>query len=215
VQAENALVTEVAVALDTGLAPWPLAAAEDARGILADAARPGTVLDPAALLAVAETLAAAGRLRLALDAHADELPRTRQRAAGLATHDAVVDAVHRLIDPSGELREDASPALRALRRDAKHQRESLLARLEALQRETGASPDAYVTLRGDRYVIPVRADHAGAVRGIVHDRSASGATLFVEPLEVLDANNELQRLRDAEQREIRRLLEEVTERIGA
>jgi DNA mismatch repair protein MutS2 len=72
-----------------------------------------------------------------------------------------------------------------------------------------------VTQRSDRYVIPVRADSAGSVRGIVHDRSGSGATLFVEPLEVLDANNELQRRRDAESREIRRILEELTGRIAA
>ena len=108
------------------------------------------------------------------------------------------------------------PLLRQLRRQAQEQREALLRRLESLLRDSGgAAADSFVTLRGDRFVIPVRADHGGAVRGIVHDRSASGATLFVEPLEVLDANNELQRLRDAEQREIQRLLGELTARVAA
>jgi DNA mismatch repair protein MutS2 len=101
-----------------------------------------------------------------------------------------------------------------VRRGLVAQRDRILHRLEQHLKGRKAGADAYVTLRGERYVIPVRTD-AGEVRGIVHDRSGSGATLFVEPLDVVDANNELQSLRDAEHREARRVLESLTQRLGA
>ncbi len=215
VRDEHDTVREVRRAIDDGLAPWSFDGVADVRDLLRDAVRPGTRLDPGELRRIAETLETAGRIRRSLDTHPDHWPRLVARTAGLGSHPAVVDAIRAVIDERGELRDNASPALRAIRREQQTQRESLLQRLEGMMRATAATDDPYVTLRGDRYVIPVRSDTAGAVRGIVHDRSASGATLFVEPLEVLDANNELQRLRDAEQREVRRILEELTRTVAA
>ena len=215
VHAEQETVAEVRRALDDGTAPWPLDAAEDGRLLLREARTPGARLEPAALARIATTLESAGRLRVALEAQAERCPRVRRRAAGLGDHAALVAAVRAVVDERGEMRENASPLLRRLRREIQEQRELLLARLESVMRAAGASPDQYVTQRADRYVIPVHADSAASVRGIVHDRSGSGATLFVEPLEVLDANNELQRRRDAETREIRRILEELTARVAA
>jgi len=215
VRAEQETVREMQRALEERLAPWSFDGVADIRGLLRDAARPGTRLDPPELRQVADTLETAGRIRRGLDAQPDHWPRILARAAQLGAHDAVVGAIREVIDERGELRDNASPALRAIRRELQVHREALLARLEGMLRDTGASNDPYVTLRSDRYVIPVRSDMAGSVRGIVHDRSATGQTLFVEPLEVLDANNELQRLRDAEQREIRRILEQLTQTVAA
>lgn len=212
----QATVAEAQRALESGIGPWAIEAADDARVLLEVAARPGSRLDPAELRRVAGTLAGIATLRRALDAQPERWPRIHALAAALVPHPDVVAAIHSCIDEHGELRENATPLLRQLRRQAQAEREALLRRLEGVLRESGgAAGDSFVTLRNDRFVIPVRADRAGAVRGIVHDRSASGATLFVEPLEALDANNELQRLRDAEQREIDRLLAELTGAVAA
>ena len=214
VHAAQETVAESIRALEDHLAPWPVETAPDARELLEDARRPGARLEPAAFARIAATLETSTRLLRALEAQPARWQRIRALAAGLADQSAVVAAVREVVDERGELRENASPLLRRLRREIQEQREELLTRLEALMRTTGVASDPYVTLRGERYVIPVRADSSGSVRGIVHDRSASGATLFVEPLEVLDANNELQRRRDAEAREVQRILTELTERVA-
>ncbi len=205
-------VAEAQQALASGVHPWPLDDIHDLRPHLTRAAVAGAHLEPAELQQVAATLQACARMRRFLDAHADALPLLLAAAAGLQAHTQLAAALRRAVLESGELADAASPELGRIRRRLAAQRDTVLRRLEAhLGRERG---DAYVTMRGERYVIPVRAD-AGGVRGIVHDRSASGGTLFVEPLDVVDANNELQALRDAEQREIRRILQELTARLAA
>src|SRR5262245_38902944 len=197
VATEHVVVGEVLRTLQEGASPWSFEGAVDIRAAVRDAVRPGAVLDAAELRRVAATLDVAGRLRHGLDAQPDRWPHLAVRVAHLGTHDAVVKAIQAVLDERGELRDSASPALRAIRRELMAGRESLRARLESLLQKTGAANDPYVTLRGERYVVPVRAEMAGSVRGIVHDRSATGQTLFVEPLDAVDANNDLQRLRDA------------------
>jgi DNA mismatch repair protein MutS2 len=216
VAAEHATVTEARRALDEGFGPWSfegVRAGVETR--LQDAARADAALDAEALRDVADALDTATRLRRGLDAEPDRFPLLAARAAGLGSHAALVESIRATIDERGEVRDDASPRLRQLRRDIQAQRQALLDRLDKLMAAADASPDRYVTQRAERYVIPVRADAAGAVRGIVHDRSASGATLFIEPLDVLDANNELQRRRDAEAREVKRILAELTAAVAA
>jgi DNA mismatch repair protein MutS2 len=215
VAAEHVVVGEVLRQLEAGASPWSFDGAPDIRAAVRDAVRPGAVLDAGDLRCVAATLEVAGRLRRGLDAQPDRWPHLAARVAHLGQHDAVVKAIHAVLDERGELRDSASPALRTIRRELLAGREALRTRLEALLQKTGAATDPYVTLRGERYVVPVRADTAGSVRGIVHDRSATGQTLFVEPLDAVDANNDLQRLRDAEQREVRRILQELTGRVAA
>jgi len=215
VRVEQELVQEARAGLDAGIGPWPLEGAHDVRPLLRQAELPGASLEAADLRRIADTLDVGRRLRRYLSSHAESLPRACERAAGLHDHHDLVAAVHKVVNERGELVENASPLLVAIRRQIGEERQALLERLEALQRAADASPDQYVTLRGERYVIPVRTEAARAVRGIVHDRSASGATLFVEPLEVVDANNDLQRLRDAERREIERLLRELTRAVAA
>ncbi|MFQ5598942.1 MAG: endonuclease MutS2 [Candidatus Krumholzibacteriia bacterium] len=215
VRAQQELVAEVRSALDAGVNSWPLDGIHDLHPLLHAAKRQGGSLEPLELRRVADTLHAAARMRRFLDKHAESLRRVLELAAGLQRHGELVAAVHKAILETGELADDASAELRRTRERAAREREARLRRLQKRLEESGASSDAYVTLRGDRYVIPVRTTAAGSVRGIVHDRSSSGATLFVEPLEVVDANNELQSLRDAETREIRRILEALTRRVAA
>ena len=122
------------------------------------------------------------------------------------------------IQPDGKLEDRASPELARVRREIEKQRrliqESLRGYLRRLA-EGGAVQDELVTIRGERFVIPVKAEQKRRVQGVVHGASSSGQTVFVEPLETIEQNNELVRLLEEEQAEIHRILLEMTERIGA
>ena len=119
--------------------------------------------------------------------------------------------------PDGTLDDKASPELARIRREIEKQRRSIQESLRGYLRrlsEGGAVQDELVTIRGERFVIPVKVEQKRRVQGVVHGASSSGQTVFVEPLETIDQNNELVRLLDDEQAEIRRILVEMTQRIG-
>jgi len=122
------------------------------------------------------------------------------------------------IQPDGTLEDRASPELARIRRDIERQRraiqESLRSYLRRLSDE-GAAQDELVTIRGERFVIPVKVEQKRRVQGVVHGASSSGQTVFVEPLETIEQNNELVRLLEEEQVEIHRILLEMTGHIGA
>ena len=123
-------------------------------------------------------------------------------------------ALHDALDPDGRLTDRASPRLRALRRQIATLRADLQARVERLLDHPAVQPalqERYVTVRNGRYVIPVRDDARRGVRGIIHDRSQSGATVFVEPEETIPLNNELTRVCLEERDEELRLLAELTD----
>ncbi len=121
------------------------------------------------------------------------------------------------IQPDGTLEDRASPELSRIRRDIEKQRrviqESLRGYLRKLA-EGGAVQDELVTIRGERFVIPVKIEQRRRVQGVVHGASSSGQTVFVEPLETIEQNNDLVRLLDEELAEIHRILLEMTRRIG-
>ncbi len=125
---------------------------------------------------------------------------------------AAVNNITRKLLPGGEIDDSASPELAKIRRDLNAQRARLTKSLEAVMRSAGdAIQDQLVTLRNDRYVIPIKSDFRGKVGGVAHGFSSSGQTIFVEPLEAIEANNELQNLKGKEEREIARILFELTE----
>ncbi|PYS78246.1 MAG: endonuclease MutS2, partial [Acidobacteria bacterium] len=116
--------------------------------------------------------------------------------------------------PSGELDDRASPELGRIRRELTSARSRITRSLESLMRRSSeAIQEELVTVRNDRFVIPVRADHQARIKGVAHGSSSSGATIFVEPLETIDGNNELQTLREAEQREIAEILFALSEEL--
>jgi DNA mismatch repair protein MutS2 len=121
------------------------------------------------------------------------------------------------IEPDGSLNDDASPELRRIRRAMERQHraieESLRRSLRNLS-EGGSTQDELITIRGDRFVIPVKAEFKRRVPGVIHGSSSSGQTVFVEPLETIEQNNELVRLLDEEQSEIHRILVAMTRAIG-
>lgn len=127
---------------------------------------------------------------------------------------ATIDKINKNLLPSGEINDSASPELAKIRREINQQRGRLQKALESTMRNAGeAIQDAIVTQRNERYVIPVKADFRGKINGVAHGFSSSGATVFIEPLEVIEANNELQNLKGKEEREISRILFTLTEEL--
>ena len=131
---------------------------------------------------------------------------------------AVLAALRGKIEPDGLLSDEASHELRRIRRAMERQHrtieESLRKSLRALSSE-GSAQEELITVRGERFVIPVKAEFRRKVPGVIHGSSSSGQTVFVEPLETIEQNNELQRLLDEEQREVHRILVAMTRAIGA
>jgi DNA mismatch repair protein MutS2 len=121
------------------------------------------------------------------------------------------------IQPDGTLEDHASPELARIRREIERQRRTIQESLRGYLRqlaEGGAVQDELITIRGERFVIPIKIEQKRRVQGVVHGASSSGQTVFVEPLETIEQNNELVRLLDDEQAEIHRILLEMTRRIG-
>ena len=199
-----------------GPPPWD--GTGDARPILAEAAPAGAVLDGPALVVLGQALAAAARLAAYGLRIAAVAPALAATWAGLPGCPDLARLLHDALDPDGRLTDRASPRLRALRRQIAALRADLQARVERLLDHPGVAPalqERYVTVRNGRYVIPVRDDARRAVRGIIHDRSQSGATVFIEPEETIPLNNEVTRLcleeRDEEQRVLALLTDGVRE----
>jgi DNA mismatch repair protein MutS2 len=122
------------------------------------------------------------------------------------------------IQPDGTLEDKASPELARIRREIEKQRRSIQESLRGYLRrlaEGGTVQDELITIRGERFVIPVKIEQKRRVQGVVHGASSSGQTVFVEPLETIEQNNELVRLLEEELTEIHRILLEMTQRIGA
>jgi DNA mismatch repair protein MutS2 len=122
------------------------------------------------------------------------------------------------IQPDGSLEDKASPELSRIRREMEKQRRTIQESLRGYLRrlaEGGTVQDELITIRGERFVIPVKVEQKRRVQGVVHGASSSGQTVFVEPLETIEQNNELVRLLEEEQAEIHRILLEMTQRIGA
>jgi DNA mismatch repair protein MutS2 len=193
-----------------------LAGAQDVRTQILRASREGD-LSAADLVLVVATLRSAREVgRLLGELAAEQYPQMRGLGDALPVHPHLVRRIEEIVNDEGEVLDSASVRLRRLRGDVRAAQQRLTQRLRTLVTEFGnALQEPIVTTRGDRYVVPVKADFRGRVRGIVHDQSSSGATLFIEPLVVVELNNALREVQAREQEEIERILREVSREIGA
>jgi DNA mismatch repair protein MutS2 len=193
-----------------------LAGAQDVRTQLLRASRGGD-LSAADLVLVLATLRSARTVaRLLRELSADAYPQMRALAEALPVHPDLVRRIEETINEEGEVLDSASTRLRRLRGEVRSANQRLQQRLRTLVSEFGhVLQEPIVTTRADRYVVPVKADFRGRVRGIVHDQSASGATLFIEPMVVVELNNALREVQSQEGEEIERILREVSAEIGA
>jgi len=163
-------------------------------------------------IALAAADAAVRRIRAA------DAPTLHARAAGATPLPEVAAAIDRSIGERGDVLDRASPALARIRRNAVHAQDDARDRCASILRSpkyAKAIQDAIVTVRENRFVIPIKAEFAGSVPGVVHDTSSSGHTLFIEPLDALDVNNRLRTLRIEEEREVARILAELSELVGS
>jgi len=175
---------------------------------------PGVVLDATELLDAASLLETAGWLRHHFREEAAKFPLLAARAASLADFRDALAAIRRCILPNREISDDASPALRKIRASISQTRDSIQKTLKQILRARNAeSGEDYVTLRNDRFVIPVRAENRRSVPGIMHGASGTGQTVFLEPFETVETNNQLVQLAEEEAAEIVRILRELTERL--
>ncbi|HET9478974.1 MAG TPA: hypothetical protein VFO72_06500, partial [Pyrinomonadaceae bacterium] len=177
----------------------------------------GASLDPLAILQTARLCEQAMSARAAILAERENAPVLWQLVENLPRDlNSLVARVTNKILPSGELDDRASPELANIRHEINVLRSRITRSLERLMhRSAEAIQDELVTIRNDRFVIPVKADHRGRVQGVAHGYSSSGATAFVEPLETIDANNELQSLHESEAREIARILSGLSAELRA
>ena len=151
-----------------------------------------------------------------LNAVAERFPRLGARAQLIGDFRALLKDLEGKINPDGSVSDHASVALARLRRDIERQRKSIQDSLERFLKahhEEGVLQEEFVTIRNERFVVPIIAGQRRKIDGVIHGASASGHTLFVEPLETIDLNNELVRLTEEEAQEVHRILRELTERL--
>jgi len=179
----------------------------------------GAVLEAKEFLDVASLLETAGWLRQQFREKAEEQKAAKfkllaERCAGLTDFRDTLIAIRRCVLPNGEISDDASSTLRRIRVSLVETRDSIQKSLRQILRSRQDADSAdYVTLRNERFVIPVRSEQRRSVPGVVHGASGTGQTVFVEPFETVEANNQLVQLAEDEAEEILRILKELTERL--
>jgi DNA mismatch repair protein MutS2 len=191
--------------------------ARDVRGY-AQSAAIGGVLEAGEVLDVKNTLIAGRNLHRTLTRLVDQFPRLAAMAGRIEETPGLVEAISVTLDERGEVLDSASEQLMTIRRDLRLAHDRLLQKLQRIISDPKNQPylqEPIITQRDGRYVIPLKADFKGRIRGLVHDQSASGATLFIEPLTTVDLNNTWRELQLQELQEIRRILAALSGLIGA
>lgn len=176
----------------------------------------GASLEPKEIFAVFALLDRAADAKSLLTAAAERFPRLGRRAQTIGDFRALLRDLEGKILPDGSVADHASVALARLRRDIERQKRAIQESLERFlraHREEGVLQEEFVTIRNERFVVPIIAGQRRKLDGVIHGTSASGHTLFVEPLESIDLNNELVRLTEEEMQEVHRILLEITARL--
>jgi len=194
----------------------PLRGVQDVRSA-ASLARAGGILSTESLLSIADTIETARRLRSFLLAREEKCPALCVLARQLEPLPEVVSEVRRCLKEDATVADSASPALARIRQRLRHLHSRITERLQATlnsSRIRNMLQEPVITMRGDRYCLPVKAEYRAQFGGIVHDVSASGATLFMEPQEVVDLGNQIREAQIAEQNEVERILAQLSALVG-
>ncbi len=194
----------------------PLGGIHDLRPHIGRAVR-GGMLDPHELLDVADTASSGRRLKKFLQENAQDAPLMAALANMIGSFPALETEIRRAITDHGEVSDDASPELHQIRRAQRVFQGRIKEKMDSYVRGPGAKylQEPIVTIRDDRYVVPVKIEYRSQVPGIVHDQSSSGSTLFIEPMAVVEMNNELKELALKEREEIARILTRLTGLLAA
>ena len=208
--------TEEAVVILSYIGGNPLTGFEDVRASLALCDK-GAVLSPRALLDIAGMLRAARTAQNALVTDRENTPHLRRLAAGLTALQSVEQDITTAIISDDEIADRASAALADIRRHLRGANDRVKDKLNQLIRSAEFSKylqDPIITVRNNRYVLPVKAEYRGAVQGLVHDQSSTGATLFIEPLAAVEMGNEIREWELKERQEIARILAALSDALA-
>jgi len=193
---------------------FPLRAPSELEEILSELQVEGRALEPLNLLGLADYLESIEATRRVIGSATEPYPILKRLVEGIASFAGEIASVRRKIEPSGEVADHASPALASIRDRLRKQKSKLRSTLESFLRERETSKylqEQVVTDRNGRYVLMVRAEHRGSIPGVVHGASASGQSLFLEPLGTVEINNDVVELEEKEAVEVRRILLELTD----
>ncbi|MFY9307187.1 MAG: endonuclease MutS2, partial [Bacillota bacterium] len=208
--------TEAAEFLNRSGEP-PFGAVTDVRAAVSRA-RIGGSLSGAELLAISDTLRCGARYKRAILEAKDDYPILESIASSVADLADLRATLEKSIGEDGDVLDTASPRLASIRKDISVISNRVRDRMEALIRDKNIAEylqESIITVRNDRFVVPVKKEHKNSVRGIVHDQSSSGATLFVEPLHVVELNNRLVELRSRELEEIDEILRSLSQEVAS
>lgn len=193
----------------------PCFAVDNVEGLLIQAQK-GAILSISEILKVGRTLRTSRKLRSTLD-KAKDTPILAEMSCGLYVNEGLEDNIYNAFLSETEVADGASPELKEIRRRIRKINENIRAKLQQFITAPQYSKylqDSIVTMRSDRYVIPLKSDFKGSIPGLVHDQSASGSTLFVEPMQVVELNNDLKSELAAEQTEIEKILRNFSSAIS-
>lgn len=177
----------------------------------------GSVLDPEELLHIMTTAQAIRAMKDFLEEHAETAPVLKEYGDSLQTFTRLEKQIDSAIDEHGEIKDSASPKLNGLRTGIQIAKNRVKEKLDSLLHDPNNQKyfqENLVTMRGDRYVIPVKQEYKMNFPGIVHDQSGTGATLFIEPLAVVNLNNDIKRYVAEEREEMERILRQLTQNVG-
>ena len=197
---------------------FPLRAPSDLDAILESLAVDGRALEALRLLKLGDYLESIEQSRQAIRRVGSAFPILSQQVDAVASFSSEIADVRRKIEPSGDIADNASPALAQIRDRMRRQKQRLRSTLDSFLRGRETAKylqEQVVTDRNGRHVLMVRAEHRSAIPGIVHGGSTSGASLFVEPLETVEINNEIVALEEQELEEVRRILLALTDAFRA
>jgi len=195
----------------------PLGGVHDLRRVIARASK-DAILEPTELLEVVDTAAASRRLRGFLLHDEEVSPLLSRHARRLGVFRDLEEAVDSCLTGDGEVRDDASPDLVRVRQRTRALHQSIYTRLERMvnsSQYTRMIQESIITIRNERFCLPIRSEFRAEFQGIVHDSSASGATVFMEPLSVVETGNEYREAQRREEEEIRRILLRLSHLVGA
>lgn len=179
----------------------------------------GGMLSPSEFVQVASTIRASRKLTLFVEELLEEevdIPLLQEKIGTVISLPYLEQNIRKVVDDNGEILDTASEALRTIRTQLRANEGRIREKLERMIRSSNAQKmlsDAIITIRNDRYVIPVKQEYRGQYGGIIHDQSSSGQTLFIEPEAIVQLNNQLRELRLKEQAEIEKILLELSESV--
>jgi DNA mismatch repair protein MutS2 len=196
--------------------PYNLRGARDVREVSLNAQR-GVIIEASVLLDIKQTLKRGQLVKRNMGKLKGQFPLVAEITEEMEDCQALQDAIEASINDNAEIKDTASAKLAIIRRDLKISHDRLMSKLNRMvssRNNQSLLQEAIVTMRNGRYVIPLKSEHKGKIKGILHDSSSSGATIFIEPLDTVELNNKWRELQVEEEKEIRRILAELTDLVA-